>query len=244
MTAAGHHAELDRSYRRVGDATWRERDFVEGSLQVSRDLFTPESLSARQPRPKRLEVYALLAGLPFPPAFVDRLEVARGSISEILGDCSRYWVAPANLGVEFCVFKWPTDTWNEDWLPVIRESLRTLDEPAFRFDIGGIQINPDGCVVAKGFDEDEVLFRIRERVKGLVPFLPARQSAWAHVPLGRILEPLGAERFARLRELIARLSDTDVASTRIESVKLVHETRWYMEEKTTVEEFFLRESRA
>jgi hypothetical protein len=233
---------LDLAYSEVGDRTWRTPDFLESNLESSRALYTPESLAVRQPRPKALEVYALLAGLPFEAAFTSRIADVQRQITEVLGGRLHYWVAPANLGVEYCVFKWPAEVWIEARLPVIRDVLAATRGRAFRFDIRGVQINPDGCVIAKGFDEDARLFAMREHVKTSVDFLPKRQSGWAHVPLGRILEPIGAEAFAMLRELMRSLSARPIATTRIDVMKLVHETRWYMEEKTILNEYSLGES--
>jgi hypothetical protein len=124
-----------------------------------------------------------------------------------------------------------------EWLDVIRAVLASIRQPSYRFSIHGVQINPDGCVVAKGFDEGAVLFQIREHLKAEIPFLPAGQSGWAHVPLGRILEPLGGERFAKLGHLMRTMSDQPIASTEICSMKLIHETRWYMEAKTILAEY-------
>jgi hypothetical protein len=189
-----------------------------------------------------LEVFALLSGLPFRVEFTDKLVEVQQKISAVLGERLHYWVAPANLGVEYCVFKWPTDSWNEEWLGVIQGALTAIRQRSYRFSVCGVQINPDGCVVAKGFDEDAVLFRIREQLKAEIPFLPAKQSGWAHVPLGRILEPLGVERFAKLSHLMRTMSDLPMVTTAINSMKLVHETRWYMEEKTILAEYPLASS--
>jgi len=237
VTSPAHFTRLGRGYDEVGEITWSTKDFLGSNLEVSRNLFTPESLVTRRPQPKELEVFALLSGLPFRGDFTDKLVEAQEQISAVLGESLHYWVAPANLGVEYCVFKWPTDSWNEKRLGVIQDVLASIRQPSFRFSIRGVQINPDGCVVAKGFDEDAVLFQIREKLKVGIPFLPAKQSRWAHVPLGRILEPLGDERFAKLGHLISTMSDLPVATTEIDSMKLVHETRWYMEEKTVQAEY-------
>jgi len=234
--ASGHFTRLEREYREVGDDTWSTEDFLESKLKASRNLFTPESLVARRPRPKELEVFALLSGVPFDRDFTDKLVETQHRISALIGERLHYWVAPANLGVEYCVFKWPTDSWNDAWLGVIRDTLGSIRQTAFRFHIRGAQINPDGCVVAKGFDEHAALFQIRERIKAKTPFLPAKQSGWAHVPLGRILEPLGVERFARLAHVVRTMLNLPSATTEINSMKLIHETRWYMEEKTVVAE--------
>lgn len=238
-SCSGHFARLGREYNEVGETTWAAEDFLESKLEVSRNLFTPASLVSRHPRPKELEVLALLSGLPFRGDFTDKLVKAQQQISVVLGERLHYWVAPANLGVEYCVFKWPAGPWNEEWLGVIQEVLASIRQPSFRFCVGGVQINPDGCVVAKAFDDNAVLFRIREHLKVEIPFLPAKQSGWAHVPLGRILEPLGVERFAKLAHLMRAMSDLSIATTEINSMKLVHETRWYMEEKTVLAEYRL-----
>lgn len=237
VPSSGHLARLRRAYDEVGAITWSTEDFRESNLESSRSLFTPESLVARRPRPKDLEVFALLSGLPFRRDFTEKLVDVQQRISALLGERLHYWVAPANLGVEYCVFKWPADSWKEERLGVIQDALASIRQPSFRFSIGGVQINPDGCVVAKGFDQDAVLFRIREQVKLEIPFLSAKQSGWAHVPMGRILEPLGVQRFAKLAHLMRTMSDLPIATTEIDSMKLVHETRWYMEAKTILAEY-------
>jgi hypothetical protein len=232
-----HAASLEQAYRAVGDRTWAAPDFLDASLAISRDLFTPESLLERRPRPRELEVVALLSGLPFPPDIVPRLVHVQEQISAVLGPRLHYWVAPANFGLEYCVFKWPAGPWNPEWLEVVRQVLAAGRHAAFRFEIGGIQVNPDGCVVAKGFDEGGEISRVRERLRAEIPFLPEKQSAWAHVPLGRILEPLGTGRFAELGALMRSLANEPIAATKLDSMQLVHETRWYMEQKQILEQY-------
>lgn len=233
----GHFAKLREAYRAVGDLTWLAEDFTLNNLEISKNLYTPESLLARNPRPKALEVYALLSGLAFADEFTDRLTTVQTRISEILGERLHYWVTPQNLGVEYCVFKWPTDSWDDQWRGIIKNALHSIPTQAFRFHIAGVQINPDGCVVARGFDENAEIFRIRESLRAKISFLPEKQSGWAHVPLGRILEPLGTERFVKLRSLIDELAEQTIASTEIEIMKFIHETRWYMEERETLAEY-------
>ncbi len=181
----------------------------------------------------------MLSGLPFNVEFADKLVEVQQAISAVLGERLHYWVTPTNLGVEYCVFKWPTSPWDAAWIGVIERVLASVREPSFRFEIGGVQINPDGCVVAQGFDEGSVLFRIRECMRANVPFLPPKQSVWAHVPLGRILEPIGIEKFAKLAQLMSTLADSSIAKTEIGTLKLIHEMRWYMEERTVLAEYRL-----
>jgi hypothetical protein len=232
-----HALELERAYSEVGDRTWLSADFLELNLGTSRSLYTPDSLLSRRPRPRALDVVALVAGLPFPGEFIDPLLALQREISALFEDRLHYWVAPANLGIEFCVFKWPEEPWEAAQLDVVRSVVANIRRPAFGLDIRGVQINPDGCVVAKGFDIDAGLFEIRDYLRAHVPFLPRRQSGWAHVPMGRLLEPLGPERFVRLRERMRSLRNRPIAATEIHSMKLVHETRWYMEERQIVAEY-------
>lgn len=233
-----HYLNLKNSYDEVGKRTWQHDDFVESSLETSRILFTDESLRVRKPKPKNLEVYALLSGLPFGKEFSNKLLTIQQNISSILDNTAHYWVLPPNFGVEYCVFKWPDDNWNESWLPIIKQELSSLDYPSFNFTIRGIQINPDGCIIAKGYDEG-VIFGIRDRLKSNLKFLPKKQSGWAHVPIGRILEPLGSSKFTKLKNMISELSNLDLATDEIKTIKLVHETRWYMEKKSVLSEIHL-----
>ncbi len=232
-----HFRMLAKAYEEVGNRTWLSGDFIESNLESSRNLFTPESLASRQPRPKGLEVLALLSGIPFRADFVNELVQMQEQFAVVLGESLRYWVAPANLGLEYCVFKWPNDSLTQEYVNFIRKVLGELHYPSFTFSIRGVQINPDGCVVAKGFDDGSILFEIRKRLKAEIPFLPVRQSGWAHVPLGRILEPLGNEKFVKLCHLAEAMKDTPVFSTELDILRLVHETRWYMEEKTILVEY-------
>jgi hypothetical protein len=232
-----HFSALERAYEAVGRLTWSRRDFLDSRLEASRNLFEPTSLVSRTPQPKELEVVALVSGIPFAQDFANALVDTQRQLSGVLGDCLHYWVAPENFGVEYCVFKWPEDTFDDKKLAYIKNALASCHFPSYRFRICGVQINPDGCVVAKGFDEESVIFRVREQLKAEISFLPEKQSGWAHVPLGRIMEPSGPPRFAKLAQLMSRMVTRQIAATDICSMKLVHETRWYMEQKTVLAEY-------
>jgi hypothetical protein len=238
-----HFLKLKMAYQMVGNRTWLDKDFSVSNLDSSRNLFLPESLALRLPRPKALEVYALLSGLSFEQDFCKKLMLFQMKISEVLGSRMHYWVLPNNFGLEHCVFKWPTDEWNKGNLTFIKNFLSLIKLQSFAFHIRGIQINPDGCVVAKGYDEAAEIFRLRTLLKDGVPFLPERQSAWAHVPLGRILEPLGENRFEKLKRLINEISEIPICSVNIDIIKIIHETRWYMEERNTLAEYELSKDR-
>ena len=223
---------LKSSYEDVAQRTWQHEDFQAHNLEISRDLFTMESLAKRAPRPKRLEVVALLGGLPFDKDVSDPLCAIQEELSNVIRDALHYWVAPNNLGIEFCVFKWPNEPWHAENQAKIEEAIRSAKATEFRLEIGGVQINPDGCIVARGYDTDGVFFSIRDQMKIKLPFLPKRQSGWAHIPLGRILEPVGTKKFNALREMVEHLANTHIVETTIKSLKLIKEDRWYMEERS------------
>ena len=60
--------------------------------------------------------------------------------------------------------------------------------------------------------------------------------------MGRILEPIGSELFSKLSRLISELSESFIVADTINLIKLVHEHRWYMEEKSILSEVFFDKS--
>ena len=60
--------------------------------------------------------------------------------------------------------------------------------------------------------------------------MSARQSSWYHIPIGRILKPLGERNFSALRHFVEATSTEMRFVERIRAIKLIHEARWYMEE--------------
>jgi hypothetical protein len=208
-------------------------------LESSRALFTYESLKERRPVPKKLEVYGLLSGLPFEDSFSNKLVHVQEEIGKILGESLHYWVLQENLGLEYCVFKWPKGDWNKKWEQEISEKIHGIGN-SFQYEVLGIQINPDGCVIAKGFDKNKELFILREKARQEFSFLPERQSGWAHIPLGRILEPLGKEKFNELSKLCNKLENSFIASCEVNKIKFIHETKWYMEDRKVLKEVDLK----
>lgn len=234
-----HFVNLNHSYHRVANQSIVNHDLLFPNLKVSRDLFTQNSIIERKPVPKDFDVYALLSGLSFESHFTEKLVEVQDTISNIIGDTLHYWVKPNNFGVEYCVFKWPWEDFNESWMPLIRSELSVLKASAFHYSIKGIQLNPDGCLIAKGFDERAQIFSIRKQIKDALPFLPSKQSAWAHIPIGRILEPLGESNFSELMRYINNIKNYSIAAQKINSLKLIHESRWYMEKHEVLEEYII-----
>ena len=221
--------ELEQLYNLVGDKTWLNEDFLEENLKSSRDLFKERSLLLRRPEPKHLEVYALLSGLPFPISFSNELVKKQEEISKIIGNSLNYWVKQNNLGIEYFVFQWPGKSISKKQISDISNLLYKIKEKSFLLEIRGIQVHQDGCVIAKGFDDSGVLFRIREYLKENLMGAPKKQSNWAHVPLGRILEPIKEENFKKLEEYFGENKNKKIAKYEIKSIKFIHETQWKME---------------
>ena len=75
-------------------------------------------------------------------------------------------------------------------------------------------------------------------MKNKILFTPKKQSNWAHIPIGRILEPVGVSNFNNLKKYINASVDDFNHIEKITSMKLIHEKRWYMEERETLKEVF------
>lgn len=226
-----HFKYLQNSYNDVFKKTWMFDDFSKNYLNISRNLFEKQSLLSKQPRPKNVIVYALLSGLPFEEKLTRKLLDIQRDISKIIKNSLHYWVKPQNLGVEYCVFKWPDDPWENNWLPIIKEKIYHVNQPSYFLDIKGVQVNQDGCIVARGYDNNCSLFLIREHMKNSLKFLPKRQSGWAHIPMGRILEPVGKQCFKELNDYFKKYKNFFISSIKINEIHFVKETRWYMEER-------------
>ena len=235
-----HFSELKKSYDLVGQRTWNYNDFLEDSLKLSTNLFTKTSLIKKSPKPKKLEVIALLSGLSFSSILQEKIIDVQNLLFNIINKKLSYWVKPLNLGVEYCVFKWPDQKWNEDWERIVLDEMENLKLRSYNLFIQGLQINKDGCVILKCYDESSSLFEIRNHMTNNIFFTPKRQSNWAHIPIGRILEPVGDSSFHALRKYVKDSINKLTHIEKIESIKLIHEKRWYMEERKLIKEMFFR----
>lgn len=225
--------KLIASYDAVGSLFEGLGNLKEKDFQSSRNLFTGSSLEAREPAPKQLEVVAVVAGLPFTQAFQRKLSSIQHQIKEIIGDTLTYWVRPENFALEFFVIKWPEEEMVSDTFNVGKSFLLNFDQTAFPVHFNGFQINRDGCVVARGIDATGVIRKSRQSLQNQRA-IPTRQSNWAHVPLGRILEPFGYDAYLKLLE-VTKVSQKNTFHTEIiDKVNLVHELQWYMENKLII----------
>ena len=137
-----------------------------------------------------------------------------------------------NLAFEYCVFKWPDDEWNLEKNKIVLQTLKKLELKKFVYTIRGFQVNKDGCVILRGYDRDNFVNNLRSEIFKTIKFLPKKQSQWIHIPIGRILEPVGKNKFKMLKEYILKNSSNVIGSTLINEIKYVHETQWYMTKKS------------
>ena len=225
---------LSNSYENVSKRFFLREDFEENNLLNSRKLFTLESLNKKIPLPKKFEVYALLSGISFQNELIVKLYEIQNKLREIIPENLAYFVKPKNLGLEHCVFKWPEDKWDNKKEKSVIKFLDLYDFNPFKIEIIGFQIHQDGCIIAKGYDKSMEMMKIRNFFKSNLKFYPSKQSDWSHIPLGRILEPIGKNNYEKLKQFIIENKKKFIASEIITSYKFIHERRWYMEEKEII----------
>jgi len=225
---------LTDSYNNASKEFFDNDDFFISQIQSSVGLFTEKSLNIRIPKPKKLEVYALLSGLSFENKMQKRLLNIQNEINALIPEKLKYFVKPENLGLEHCVFKWPNEKWDTNKEKLVNNLLDIYPFEPFNLEIIGIQIHSDGCVIAKGYDKALQMQKIRSFFKNNLDFFPEKQSNWSHIPLGRILEPIGEKKYSLLKNYITKKQNLKIASTTIKDFKFVFEKRWYMEDRSLI----------
>jgi hypothetical protein len=232
--------DLINSYNTVHDRTWSNKDFLNENLNVSRSLYIEESIQMRIPVTKKLHVVAFLYGLPFNPDQQNDLVKFQKQVKSIIGETLVYFVKPQNFGLELAVLKWPEENLKaniiEKSIQVVTKELNKNSE--VNLILNGFQINPDGCIVARGIDLSGEFLALRKRIMAHDDLFPKKQSGWVHIPLGRILEPLGIEKFNELKHLVEQsIQSAPINFGKVGRLKLVNETQWYMEERKILNEF-------
>jgi hypothetical protein len=225
--------KLYNSYNNVGKKIFKKKLLSSKLIQSSINLFVPGTINKKNPIPIRTEVYTLVSGLTFSKKLIFSLAEYQTKIQDVLKNTICYWVKPENLAVEYCVFKWPHNLWKKKWLNEIQLFLNSQEYRIFDLYILGIQINPDGCVIAKGYDKGFIR-KIRSDLICNLDFIPSKQSNWAHIPLGRILQPIKSLKFQELKKIAMNLSNKFLGSEKITNAKIIYETRWYMEKRKTL----------
>lgn len=223
------------NYDEVAKLTWVANDLEYENLEISKKLFTMES--SGKPTPKLFEVTALVSGLPFSSELLFKIKKIQKELSEFTSHSIVYWVQQKNLAIEYAVFKWPED----EKLTIMEQQqiVDFLDSYKFypiRIQFKGVQLNPDGCFVLKGYDITGEFLRLRKELASSIKFLPRKQSSWFHIPIGRVLCPVGTDRFKNLREYIENSEKSVEHHETLDNIKLVDERQWYMEQRNILKE--------
>ena len=219
------------NYNEVSSKTWIYSDLKKKNLRSSISLF---NFKKKLIIPKKLKVIALLSGLPFSQKLTNKILSTQHNIDKIIGYHKHYWVKKNNLGLEYCVFKWPEEKLSKTQINKLLNFISKLKFRNFNVLFDGCQLNPDGCVIIKGFDVSKNIFNLRRLISKKIRFLPKKQSKWFHIPLGRILEPVGEKNFIKLKKFFDKNSRGWKHYEEIDSIKLIHEYQWYMEKRKTL----------
>ena len=230
-----NHLELLSSYNRVSENFENNLSFDEKKLQTSKEIFHID-LEANKAIPKELEVIALLGGLTFSEEFQNVVHSVQNQIKKIIGSKLNYMVKKENLGVELLVLKWPWDRRNLDLEKKVIGFIDNLNLNSIKIDFDGIQIHDDGCLVVRGFDCENQFINLRNKIVRKISQIPSKQSNWVHVPIGRILDPLSKKTCKNLKVLIdsTRKNKNYFPSQNLGSLKMVHESQWYMEKRSII----------
>lgn len=220
---------LQNSYEKVANQTRLLSSFDEKRLKESKEYFTKDEFDNYIP--KRLSVEAVLSGIEFSTELQTLVKNLQSKIDSIINTKDRYWVETKNLGVEYFVTKWPENDERQGCtVDEIIEKIEQLNLEKFEIKISGFQINPDGCVVMRGYDNG-VVQNIRNNIFESFPNLPIKQSQWVHIPIGRILTQIESNKFIELVDFFESSVSWLNFSEMIYKLHYVKEHRWYMTEK-------------
>ncbi len=226
-----HYKFLSKSYDAVGNIINEREDFKESELKSSVSLFEKYSLELNNPTPRNVDVFAILSGISFEKSFLRLVENIHSRLRKILENKIFYLVKPENLGVEYAILKWPSDTMDPTILDKSIELLREYNASKYYLNVFGIQLHTDGCIILKCIDEKRTIFSLRKSLIENLDNIPKKQSNWSHIPLGRVLAPVGKENMSKFKILIAEINNELNHDILIDSLHIVHERKWYMEIK-------------
>ncbi len=223
--------ELELRYKKILQNFEELLDFPEEALMRSRNLFHLENSQAI---PKKFEVWTNLVGLPLPERLTENFQVLVKQITEQLPVNTRFYqVLPQNYHWELFIIKRPDENVDNENLQKVPAILRKVlcNYSAFTLSYQGFLITTDGTVIVKGYgDFDELRSQLRQEI----PFASLQQSQLGHVSLGRILDPIGSQAFTELKRLVQNSQNEFYGELEVNTLKYVHETQWYMEEREVV----------
>ena len=219
--------ELLKSYKTRFDSFLKLKSLKEENILHSRKYFEESSLLLREPIPKKLDVYCIVAGLPFQDDFIDYLKNLKTKLSSILMDSLYYLVKDSCQAVELLVAKWPDDEFNEN---INKQLIKYFSNTQFNpitLKTGGVQIHDDGCIILRCIDENARFRSLRKDIINNIDILSTRQSSWVHIPIGRILEPIDFKKTSLLKKFCISSQNQKPYKTIINKFHFVHEQQWY-----------------
>jgi hypothetical protein len=229
---------LEESYSKVFNKSKLASNFDEAQLNNSLALFDYDN-SKNVYTPKHLNVNALLGGIEFSSDLQKFCGRVQRNIDDIIQTNNKYWVPSKNLGVEYLVTKWPEEkNLSLEVEKTFLEFISSIPLKKYQLRVKGFQVNPDGCVVLRGYEEGNIL-RVRATLQEKFHWIPKRQSGWAHIPLGRILCKLSEKSYLNLVSESEKSFEDLYFEEDISELHYVHEKQWYMETKSKIKTFDL-----
>lgn len=223
--------ELDLRYQDIQRNLEERSDFSEEELMRSRNLF---DLEYSQVVPKKFEVWTSLVGLPLPDGLTQNLETITKRVTERLPAYTRFYkVLPQNYHWEVFIIKRPDENIDSDSLQNVLAIMRKVlcNYSPFTLSYQGFSITPDGTIIANGYGDFD---KLRSQLRQEIPFASLQQSRLGHVSLGRILDPVGCQAFTELKCLVQSSRHEFYGELVVNTLKYVHESQWYMEEREVI----------
>ena len=106
--------DLLKSYNIRFESFLKLSTLKEEHISYSREYFKQTSLVLRDPIPLNLDVYCVVAGLPFEINFINFLKNLKTNLSIILDNSLHYLVKDSCHALELLVTKWPNDILREN----------------------------------------------------------------------------------------------------------------------------------
>ena len=231
--------DLSQRYERLRLQVQGQTDFDPASLEASRALF--EQRDGRL-QPRAFDVWTLLAGLPAPAPLSHALAGLADEIASLLPPTVRFYrVEPATYHWETFILQRPDESLADDQRRAVLELgegiFAAAPPPSLIF--RGWLLTPDGTLIACGHGPIDAL---RQELRQAFPWASGRQSELGHISLGRLLDPVGPAVYERLLERMEAERQRCLGQVRIDRVRYVHETRWYMREWRELATFALQGS--
>lgn len=223
--------ELEERYQKIQEKFEKLADFSLDSLTPSRNLF---HLEAKEIIPKRFEVWTLVVGLPLPKPLTQKFQALADRIIARVPNSTRFYkVLPQNYHWELFIIKRPDEDVTKEHLQKTPEVLGKVlcNHSSLTISYQGFLITTDGTILVKGYGNFD---RLRNQLREKLPWASVQQSNLGHISLGRLLDPVGSQYSTQLKDLV-QTSETELyGELKVNEVKYVHESQWYMEEREVV----------